>query len=156
MKIVKVQLVTPNLVDKILPLIADYQRFYRMTPSEARNRVFFRQLAEPGNPIGVQLVALDPDEAPLGFATLYFLPSSLSAGVSCVLNDLFTVHSTRGQGVGRALLIYARDYAEARGYGTLDWQTEKSNTVAQRLYDSLPASRSEWYYYSLPLAQGRA
>lgn len=147
----KIELVTESMLDELMPLLLAYQRFYRMTPDTERTRDFFRALTVPGNPTGILLLARGEKGEALGFATLYFVPSSLSARTVCVLNDLFTVPATRQRGVGRALIARAADYARERGFRSLDWQTETSNKTAQRLYDKLPAGKSEWYYYSLPL-----
>lgn len=139
-------------LEKILPLVAEYQRFYRLKPDEARNRVFFGRFARGVDRKGKQFVALDEQRRAVGFATLYFLPSSLSARTYCVLNDLYTVPAARGTGVGRALIAHCSRYAGERGHGSLEWQTERSNRAAQGLYDQLGALRSEWLTYSLPLS----
>jgi ribosomal protein S18 acetylase RimI-like enzyme len=65
------------------------------------------------------------------------------------MNDLYTVPAARGQGVGRALIRHCARYARAHGFATIYWQTEQSNATAQRLYDSLSASRTAWYTYVL-------
>ena len=147
----KIETVTPNHLDRVVPLIAEYQRFYRVKTDLERTREFFRELTLPGNGKGILFLATDPHGAPLGFATLYFVPSSLSARTVCVLNDLFTVPQARGEGVGRALVAHAAEFARGKGFNSLEWQTEMANKTAQHLYDRLPAAKSEWYYYSLPL-----
>jgi GNAT superfamily N-acetyltransferase len=139
--------VGPEELEAILPLIGEYQRFYRQTPDAGRNRAFFARLfTTPG--LGRQLVALEGGE-PVGFATLYYLPSSLSGRLACVKNDLFVREDRRGRGVARELLAHCARHAAANGYGAVEWQTEKSNVTAQRLYDRLGATKTEWFYYSL-------
>ena len=138
--------VNGDLLDVVLPLIADYQRFYEQEVDEDRNRLFFGGLAEPD---AAQFVAFEGEHA-LGFVTLYFLPSSLSAKRYCLLNDLYTVPEARGKGVGRALIAHAQGYAASKGYGDMEWLTSTSNVRAQRLYDSLPTRKSSWYIYNLP------
>lgn len=145
----RIQTVDAAALEAILPLIADYQVFYHQQPDPARNRAFFGRFAG-GTPLGIQFAAFDTAGAPLGFATLYFLPSSLSGADYCYLSDLFTVPAARGRGVARALLAHAAADARARGFDTVEWLTARSNATAQRLYDKLPASKSEWYYYALP------
>lgn len=110
------------------------------------NRLFFGQFVEH-HVMGVQFAAFDETDRAVGFATLYFLPSSLSARTYCVLNDLFTTPECRGRGVARKLLGEAARYAKERGFATLEWQTQKENKTAQRLYDRLGASKSAWYTY---------
>jgi ribosomal protein S18 acetylase RimI-like enzyme len=149
---VRIETVTAATFEAVLPLIADYQRFYRATPDEARNRAHFGRLLTDHN-AGIQFVALDDEGRPLGFATLYFPLSSVSAQVRCLLNDLYTVPAARGQGVGRALIAHCLAHARALGYTSIFWQTEQSNTTAQRLYDSLPTTRTAWYTYTLPVEE---
>ena len=145
----RIEPVTDANFEKVIPLIGHYQRFYRQTPDEARNRRFFGQFVGGHNRVATLFVAIGKNEEAVGFATLYFVPSSLSARTSCVLNDLFTGVEARGQGIGRALLDHCREHARRRGFTSLDWQTEQSNTTAQRLYDKIGATRSSWFSYSL-------
>ena len=150
---VRIRRVDGELLERILPLIAAYQVFYHQVPDDARNRAFFARYTGD-HPQGVQFAALDGDDTPLGFATLYFLPSSLSGADYCYLSDLFTVPEARGRGVARALLAHASAHARGRGFSHVEWLTARSNATAQRLYDKLPTSRSEWYYYALPTEKG--
>jgi ribosomal protein S18 acetylase RimI-like enzyme len=133
----------------LLPLIAEYQRFYGAEPDEARNREFFRRFVEPSD-LGLLLGAW-ADGTAVGFACLYWTHSSVSAIDVALLNDILVSATTRSRGVGRLLLEAAAHHAAARGYDRLVWQTAPDNERAQRLYDQLPASRSPWLEYSLPL-----
>ena len=142
-----IETVTPQLFNKVLPLIADYQSFYKAEPDEARNRAHFSQFLEEHSR-GVLFVALQ-DEETLGFATLYFPFSSVRARAVCLMNDLFTAETARGQGVGRALIAHCRDYARAHNFPELMWHTEADNETAQRLYDSFGATRNAWLEYVL-------
>lgn len=141
----------PTDSEGLLPLISQYQLFYGAQPDAARNHAFFAPYWSDDNPLGAQFIARgeESDSAALGFATVYFLPSSTGARTFALLNDLFCLPSLRGQGLGRALVLHARAYAGARGYQGLEWQTQVENLTAQRLYDSLGAQRTAWYTYSL-------
>ncbi len=141
--------VTRDLMPQLVPLIDDYQRFYRCIPSSERNLKFFSDLIDKPEQ-GKQFAALNERGEPVGFVTLYFLPSSLSARTYCMLNDLYSLPETRGQGVGRRLIEHCREYCDVQGFDSLEWMTQKENERAQRLYDSLPAEKSEWLIYSLP------
>lgn len=141
--------VDAELLELILPLIACYQRFYEQEPDCDRNRDFFSALLKNPN-TGIQFAAFNQKRCALGFATLYFLPSSLSARAYCVLNDLYTDPMHRNRGVGRQLIDKCRNYALQHDYSHLDWMTQSHNVTSMRLYDSLSAERTAWYYYSLP------
>lgn len=146
----RVERVTEATLEMVLPLIGEYQRFYRKEPNAVRNRRFFSLLLPPvGNGSGAQFVAFE-GEMPAGFSTIYFLPSSLSAETHAVLNDLYTRPESRGRGIGRLLIAEARRFVALEGYRTLEWLTEQSNATAQRLYNLTGANRTEWLGYSLP------
>ncbi|MDQ3327440.1 MAG: GNAT family N-acetyltransferase, partial [Chloroflexota bacterium] len=142
-----IERVTPDSVERVLPLIGEYQRFYRSEPDDTRNRAHFsRILADRA--LAVQFVALDEDIGPVGFATLYFPLSSVTCGAFCLMNDLYVIPSGRASGTGRALIDRCRQHAAEAGYESLQWQTEQSNVGAQRLYDRMGAKQSGWYSYS--------
>ena len=144
----QIETVTAETFERVLPLIAAYQRFYKAEPDEARNHAHFGRLLDD-HAAGIQFVALDEAGQALGFATLYFPLGSVTPGVACLMNDLFVVPETRGQGIGRALILHCLSYAEAHGFLKIHWQTALDNHTAQRLYDSLPTTRSGWYTYRL-------
>jgi ribosomal protein S18 acetylase RimI-like enzyme len=144
----QIETVTAQTFERVLPLIAGYQRFYKAEPDEARNRAHFGRLLNDHD-AGIQFVALDEAGQALGFATLYFPLGSVTPGVACLMNDLFVVPETRGQGIGRALILHCLSYAKAHGFSKIHWQTALDNHTAQRLYDSLPTTRSGWYTYRL-------
>jgi GNAT superfamily N-acetyltransferase len=145
-----IETVTEATFELVLPLIAAYQRFYEAPPDEARNRAHFGRFLH-NHSGGVQFIARADDGRPLGFATLYFPFSSLSAGAYCLLNDLYTVPEARGRGVGRALIGHCARYAGELGFTRISWQTAQTNATAQRLYDSLPTTRTAWFTYTLPV-----
>lgn len=134
--------------ERLLPLIAAYQRFYRVDDiDEERNRTFFRRFLAPSED-GMLLGARDGGEL-LGYACLYWHFSSLSASESVLMNDLFVAESARGRGVGGALIEASAAIARERGAVHLEWATAPDNLTAQRLYDSTGAERSEWIEYEL-------
>ena len=149
MSIVKID---TNNFEKVLPLIAAYQRFYEVADiSEARNREFFSQFVA-SNERGI-LHGLNLDGAMVGFSTIYFCFSSALAKPVAVLNDLFVIPEQRGKGYGRALINHAAAYAGNLGIERLHWVTAQNNTVAQRTYDGMSAKKSAWFFYALETKQ---
>jgi len=141
--------VTVEEFERLLPLIAAYQRFYEVEEiDEARNREFFRRFLAPST-AGL-LLGARRDGAFLGYACLYWHFSSLSARTATLMNDLFVVPEARGAGVGRALIEASLAVARERGDANLEWSTAPDNHTAQRLYDSTGAERSSWLSYELP------
>ncbi len=136
--------------ERLLPLIAAYQRFYEVEEiDEGRNRAFFRRFLAPSED-GLLLGAREDGDL-RGYACLYWHFSSLQARESVLMNDLFVAKTARGHGVGRALIEASAAIARERGAAHLEWATAPGNLTAQRLYDSTGAERSEWVEYELGL-----
>lgn len=83
------------------------------------------------------LVAVDADDAPIGFAILLFHRSSWSPTWYCYLEDLFVAPAVRGSGIGRQLLDAVYREADARGATRTYWVTEAGNARARSLYESV-------------------
>jgi GNAT superfamily N-acetyltransferase len=136
--------------EQLLPLIADYQRFYRVeNPDADRNRDFFRRFLAPSED-GL-LLGARTEAGFRGYACLYWHFSSTRATEAVLMNDLFVVPEARGEGVGRALIEASAAVARERGAPILEWTTEPGNATAQRLYDTTGAERSEWVSYEIEL-----
>jgi GNAT superfamily N-acetyltransferase len=97
---------------------------------------------------GVQLMAKDGGEA-VGFATIYWSWATTIAARIGVMNDLFVAASARGTGAADALIRACVEECRAHGAEELAWQTARDNARAQRVYDRVGATRSEWVDYSL-------
>src|SRR6478609_1293982 len=136
--------------ERLLPLIAAYQRFYGVEDiDDERNRTFFTRFIAPSD--DGCLLAAWRDEQLLGYACLYWHFTSLVPAETVLMNDLFVVAEARGQGVGRALIEASADIARIRGAHHLEWATAPSNKTAQRLYDATGAEPSTWIEYELDL-----
>jgi GNAT superfamily N-acetyltransferase len=135
--------------ERVLPLIAEYQRFYRAEPDEDRNRAFFRRFLAPSDD-GLLLATWNDGEL-VGFATLYWTFSSTHAAEAALMNDLFVAEGHRGEGIGLALIEASVAAARDRGMRHLEWFTALDNERAQRLYDRTAAARSRWYNYEIPI-----
>jgi GNAT superfamily N-acetyltransferase len=82
----------------------------------------------------------------LGLAHYIFHRSTIQIPPTCYLQDLFTIDSARGKGVGRALIEAVCREARAAGSPRLYWQTHETNVVAMALYDKL-AEKSGFLVY---------
>lgn len=134
--------------ERLLPLIAAYQRFYEAEDvDEGRNRAFFRRFLAPSDD-GLLLGARSEGRL-VGYACLYRHFSSLEAVETVLMNDLYVEEEYRSRGVGRALIEASAEVARERGAPYLEWATAPDNETAQRLYDSTGAERSEWLVYEL-------
>ena len=84
----------------------------------------------------------------LGFASVYFSFSSTIAEKVAVLNDVYTVPESRGQGIAKQLIEHCHDYARANDAVRLQWLTAEDNQPAQKLYDSMDTGKSTWHFYT--------
>lgn len=146
----RVEPVTEQQLEALLPMIAAYQRFYEVAEiDEGRNRAFFRRFIAPSDD-GLLLGAWEGDEL-VGYACLYWFFSSTHAAETVLMNDLYVAAGRRGDGIGRALIEASAEIARQRGARHLEWATAPDNATAQRLYNATGAERSTWVTYELPL-----
>jgi ribosomal protein S18 acetylase RimI-like enzyme len=138
-------------LDQVTPLFDAYRQFYRQPSDEARAQAFLQARLDNQD----SLIFFAVDEASsrgVGFTQLYPAFSSVRTQSVWILNDLFVVPEARGQGVGRQLMDAARRAAQQAGVVALSLATEKNNTPAKALYESLGYKQdSAFDYYELSL-----
>ena len=133
----------------LAPLFESYRRFYEQPPDLEKSCAFLQERLATGDSV---IFLAERDGAVLGFTQLYPLFSSTACRRLWLLNDLFTVEASRGQGVGRALMDAARDHAVQTGASGIELSTAHTNQTAQRLYESLGYARDEVFrVYTLKL-----
>ena len=145
----RIGLVGSAELDELLPLMRGYCDFYGVDPSDEALLEMSRALIAGPEREGVQFLARGEDGAAVGFATVFWLWSTLSASRVGLMNDLFVVEGARGGGCADALIERCREACRERGATTLTWQTAKDNARAQAVYDRVGGKRSEWLDYSL-------
>jgi GNAT superfamily N-acetyltransferase len=139
-------------IGELLPLMRAYCDFYGVAPADEDLLAMARALIADPQGEGVQILARADDGRAVGFATVFWRWSTLSAGRIGVMNDLFVDPAARGCGVAEALIAECVESCRARGAGSLGWQTAKDNRRAQALYERVGAVREEWVDYSLDVA----
>ena len=146
----RIEPISPEQMQMLLPMIAAYQRFYEVEEiDEERNRAFFSRFLAPSDD-GMLLGAWRGGQL-VGYACLYWHFTSLVPAETVLMNDLYVAEGQRGEGIGRALIEAGAEVARRRGAHHLEWATAPGNETAQRLYDSTGAKRSEWIEYELRL-----
>ncbi len=135
----------------LLPLMRGYCDFYEVDPPDDALLAMARELIGDPDKEGVQLIARAADGRAVGFATVFWLWSTLSASRIGLMNDLFVDPAARGTGLAERLIESCRDECRARGATSLTWQTAKDNLGAQAVYERVGGRRSEWLDYSLAL-----
>jgi GNAT superfamily N-acetyltransferase len=152
----RIHTVAEEELDELLPLLRAYCDFYAVAPPDGALVALCRTLAADHEREGVQLLARDGEGRAIGFATIFWSWSTLSAARIGVMNDLFVVPEARGSGAAEALILACRERCQARGARWLSWQTAKDNRRAQALYERVGARRDEWLDYSLEVGRAGA
>lgn len=142
-----IEIVSKRNLAEVIPLIRAYQEFYKVAEiSDDRNAEFFSQFGE-SNSSGCQFIYREAGNV-VGFATVYFSFTSTITAKVAVLNDLYTLPSYRGKGIGRQLIEHCRKYAAKNDAARLQWVTAPDNEQAQKLYESLNTGKSTWHFYT--------
>ena len=128
----------------LLPLVRGYCDFYGVAPPDEDLLALSRALIADPDLEGVQFLARGQDGAAVGFATVFWLWSTLIAGRIGLMNDLFVAAGARGGGAAEALIEACRAACRERGATRLTWQTAKDNARAQAVYDRVGGHREEW------------
>jgi ribosomal protein S18 acetylase RimI-like enzyme len=149
----KIERVGAGDLDALAPLMRAYCDFYRAAASEAALRALAETLLADPQGSGLQLIAREQDsKAAVGFATLYWSYSTLSAGPIGVMNDLYVAPEARRRGIATALIEACREQTAQHGRISLEWYTAPDNLHAQAAYERTGAEREEWFSYTLSVA----
>lgn len=135
----------PQLYNLMIQYIVEFYK--QPQPNEAELKKLIEHLIDHPS-VGLQFVA-EKEGKLIGFATLYFTFSTLQVKQAAILNDLFVLHSARGQKVGEQLFESCLLYIREHNFAYMTWETAKDNLVAQGLYDKMGAQRSEWLVYEM-------
>jgi GNAT superfamily N-acetyltransferase len=87
----------------------------------------------------------------VGLVHFIFHRSTISIAPTCYLQDLFTLESSRGRGVGRALIERVYERARHAGSARVSWLTHETNETAMKLYDKI-AEKSGFVVYRKTLS----
>jgi GNAT superfamily N-acetyltransferase len=134
--------------DAWLPLWDGYNAFYGREGATALDpditRTTWQRFFDENEPVHA-LVAESGDKL-VGLVHYLYHRSTTSIAPVCYLQDLFTLSSARGTGIGRALIeaVYAR--ARDAGAQRVYWQTHETNATAMLLYDKV-AEKSGFLVY---------
>ncbi len=128
-------------------LWTEYLVFYKATVPEEVYATTWQRLFSPGEYEPKGFIAILDGKA-VGLTHYLYHRSCWSLVNNCYLQDLFTDETTRGKGVGRALIKAVQDEAGKIGVKNVYWMTHETNTTARKLYDSA-ARRTGFIEYDL-------
>jgi GNAT superfamily N-acetyltransferase len=122
-----------------LPLWEAYNAFYGREGETALpleiTQTTWRRFFDPKEPV-FALVA-ESQNGLIGLTHYLFHRDTTRIALTCYLQDLFTLHSARGRGVGRSLIQGVYAHARSEGVGSVYWQTHESNAPGRLLYDKV-------------------
>jgi GNAT superfamily N-acetyltransferase len=131
-----------------LPLWDAYNAFYGRSGETALPRditlLTWRRFFDRYEPMHAMVA--ERDGQLLGLVHYLYHRHTTMAGPICYLQDLYTLESERGKGVGRALIEAVYEQAMESGSSRVYWQTHETNQTAMKLYDSV-ADRSGFVVY---------
>ena len=129
-----------------LSLFRGYIEFYKAAlPDEVIETTW--QCLMSGQPdFHIGLVAVYPEDRPIGLAHVLFHRSTWSPTWYCYLEDLFVDPKQRTRGIGKALIEATYREADARQCTRTYWTTQDFNYRARSLYDQV-ATKSPFIQY---------
>lgn len=139
----------PADLDALSRLFDAYRQFYGQPTDVDAARDWLRNRLRFGES---KVLVARQGEAIVGFAQLYPSFSSVRMARSWILNDLFVLPATRRQGVARALLEAAADFARNDGAAMISLETTRDNATARATYRAAGWREDATQWYSLALA----
>ena len=121
-------------LDQLANLFDQYRQFYECPPDLSAAKNWIAENFEQGRST---IFAADDGSQLIGFTQLYPALCSVDLVGYFVLYDLFVAPSARRQGIARALMNAASEWAKAQGAARLDLETARDNYPGQALYRDL-------------------
>ena len=137
-------------LDRLAELFDQYRQFYECPPDLGAAKNWLAENLERGRST---LFAADNGSQLLGFTQLYPALCSVDLVDYFVLYDLYVIETARRQGIARALMNAASDWAKVQGAARLDLETARDNAPGQALYRDLGYELDEVFLkFSLDLS----
>ena len=148
---ITVRLAAAQDLDQLAELFDQYRQFYQCSPDLGAARTWLAENIRAGRST---IFAADNGSERLGFTQLYPALCSVDLVDYFVLYDLFVVEAARRQGIARALMNAASDWARGQGAARLDLETARDNYPGQTLYRDLGYELDEVFLkFSLDLTE---
>jgi GNAT superfamily N-acetyltransferase len=146
----KVRLAEARDVDQLADLFDQYRQFYECPPDLGAAKNWIAENLERGRST---IFAADNRGQLLGFTQLYPALCSVDLVEYFVLYDLYVKDAARRQGIARALMKAASEWAKTQGAARLDLETARDNYPGQALYRDLGYELDEVFLkFSLDLS----
>ena len=137
-------------LEDLTKLFDQYRQFYQCAPDLPAARNWLEENIDHERST---IFVADKGGTLLGFTQLYPALCSVDLVKYFVLYDLFVAPSARRQGIARALMNAASEWAKAQGAARLDLETARDNAPGQALYRDLGYELDEVFLkFSLDLS----
>ena len=139
---------TINDLNQLSVLFAQYRMFYEQPFEPGEATLFLKERLSKEE--SIVFIAIENDHY-TGFIQLY--PSFSSVGMKkiWILNDLFVSADHRKKGIGQLLINHVLAYYKETGRKKVVLSTAYDNLNAQKLYEKLGFTRSDFYNYEITL-----
>jgi GNAT superfamily N-acetyltransferase len=124
----------PRDKERWLVLWQGYLDFYKTSVTPEQTELTWSRIIDPD--FNMYCAVAEKDGVVIGFTNFNLQNSTWSQHGHCLLEDLFVDPVVRGSGAGRALIDYVKDFAISHKCSRLYWNTDATNEVARKLYDS--------------------
>jgi GNAT superfamily N-acetyltransferase len=145
----RIALVTKEQQEPLVDLLCEVNAYYNPQAPAPRDVVrdhAVRNLLSPSSPHRL-VVATDAEGQVVGLAAITLMYSLVEPEperrAHCHLKELYVRSSSRGRGVGRALMVWVAEYALKHGCHRIDWPVKAGNTKGIRFYTGLGATQVE-------------
>lgn len=135
---------TQETIHDLNELLSEYQEFYGAKSDKNHNLKFLQHFLESDE--GIFFIA-SHNQVAIGYVSLYFSYSSVSAKRIAILNDLYVKDNYRKCGFGKKLIDYAIEYTNKLEIDQVRWCTRIDNVKAQGLYSKYKANKTDWFHY---------
>ena len=147
---VTVRLAEASDLDQLADLFDQYRQFYECPPDLSAEKNWIAENLEGRRST---IFTADNGAQLLGFTQLYPALCSVDLVEYYVLYDLYVIEVARRQGIARALMNAASEWAKTQGAARLDLETARDNAPGQALYRDLGYELDEVFLkFSLDLS----
>ncbi|MCC3731992.1 GNAT family N-acetyltransferase [Rouxiella badensis] len=112
--------------------------------SDQTSEVTFARLLSDEHPMYCLLI--EHEGVPAGMVHFIMHRSTWTTGDYCYLQDLYVVETSRGNGIGKALILAVYEKAQNAGCSRVYWTTQEKNERARKVYDRI-ASKTDFIQY---------
>lgn len=121
-----------------------YLRFYQNTLSDHTSDITFARLLSNEQPMYCLLA--EREGVPVGIVHFIMHRSTWTTGDYGYLQDLYVVETSRGNALGKGLILAVYEKARNAGCSRVYWTTQEKNERARKVYDRL-ASKTDFIQY---------